>query len=130
MTLTLPVKPSDILRPVTRETVTLADLIRDERAYRELSLREAARRSGGRVSPSRLASLEHGDIPEDDRILVGIALALKVPVEDVRAAAGRSRSAPLPPFRLPKTAQRLTAKDRKAVLAVISALLAAHKERL
>lgn len=109
--------------------MTLADLIAGQRRKLGLSVRQAAEKSGGRISASRLNSVEHGAIPAEDRILAGLADALGLPLAKVRAAAGRDRAAPLPPFTLPDRADRLNARERKTVLAVVDALLAAHRDR-
>jgi transcriptional regulator with XRE-family HTH domain len=108
---------------------TLAELVATQRERLGLSVRQAAEKSGGRISASRLNSVEHGAIPTEDRILEGIAEALDLPLSKVRAAAGRDRAAPLPPFVLPARADRLNARERKTVQAVVDALLAAHRER-
>lgn len=106
----------------------MADLIMTARKENGWSLRQVAGWSNGLVSASRLHTIEQGAIPADDRILVGIAAALDLPLADVRAAAGRSRATPLPPFRLPAQADQLTERERKAVLAVVGAMLAAHRQ--
>lgn len=107
--------------------MTLAELVTSQRQKLGLSVRQAAQKSTGRVSPSRLNSIEHGAIPTEDRILEGIAEALSLPLSKVRAAAGRDRAAPLPPFTLPDRADRLNARERKAVLMIVDTLLASHR---
>lgn len=107
----------------------LADLITAHREKHGLSIRQAAERSDGRVSPSRLSAIENGAIPTEDRILEGIAVALDLPLSKVRTAAGRDRAAPLPPFVLPERANRLNARERKTVLTVVDTLLAARQNR-
>lgn len=106
---------------------TLQDLVADRRAELGLSLRQAAEKSGGRVSHSTFGAIEHGQRTRvDDTTIEGLAEALSVPLGRVRRAAGLSERQ-LPPFVLPARADRLNARERRVVLAMIETLLAARE---
>jgi hypothetical protein len=64
-----------------------------------------------------------GNLSEDT--IHGIALALDVPQSRVREAMGLPSGTPTE-FRLPAKANRLTASQRRAILKVVDALLAAN----
>lgn len=90
-----------------------------------LSYREAARRSDGMASHAtfyQLATGQHrGRV--SDRTIKGLALALELSVREVRDAAGLGDEESPPEFRLPKRASRLTPKQRRAIVAMVDALL-------
>jgi hypothetical protein len=102
----------------------LQQLVKDRMAELDLSFREAARRSGGKVSSSTLNNIAIGRQGKhlDDSTLQGIALALDVSQSKVRAVAGTSPDKPVP-IRWPKDVDRLTDRQRRAVLDVITAFL-------
>jgi len=107
----------------------LQKLISDRMAELDLSFRRAAERGGGLVSHATLNNItlgRHSTQFEDDT-LRGIALALDLPLSQVREAASVSREPPTE-FRLPKKANRLTHADRAAILKVVDALLDAHQQ--
>lgn len=84
---------------------------------------------GRRVSYSTLNDLETAQrITFPDETLAVIAKALDIPVAQIRRAAGRPDRAPRP-FVLPPQAADLNGKERRAVLAVVDALLAARDVR-
>ncbi|MFD8197559.1 hypothetical protein [Streptomyces wuyuanensis] len=94
---------------------------------RPLSYRGAAARGRGFISHGtigRIARGEHAGVLEEDTV-IGLSLALGVPRALVEEAAGIQRERPLEPFVLPSRANRLTRRERAAVLGVVDAILAA-----
>jgi hypothetical protein len=91
-----------------------------------LSFRRAAERSGGLVSHQMLQFIATGRGSEQysERVLKGIALAIDVPLSKVQEAAAETPH--MREFRLPEKSANLTAKDRRAVEAMVNALLDAH----
>lgn len=73
----------------------------------------------------RYADPQNTSLP-DERTMEGIAAAIEVPIEDVWKAVGRPVHN-LGPFVLPERAAGLTQKERRAVLAIVDALLAAKQ---
>jgi hypothetical protein len=95
-----------------------------------MSTRQAAARSGGKVSYETLRLIKigqhSGSISQE--VAEGIAEALEVPVTDVLHLAGRR--IPQGPFVLPRRAETLTKSERAVVLSVVDAILdAAGQER-
>jgi hypothetical protein len=111
---------------------SLPDLIQDRLAElgshgQPLSIRAAARASKGQVSHGQLAAIANGDYGKiSDRVLDGIALALDLPRALVHETYGVRR--PHEPFRLPPEADRLTRRQRDAVLSVVRAMLDSGSE--
>lgn len=107
----------------------LQTLIVNRMAELGLSYRSAAARSGGLVSHATINNIVKGTHAGsfNDETLRGLALAVDVAQSRVREAAGMSRESPTE-FRLPKKANKLTAQDRRAVLAMVDALLDHHSE--
>jgi transcriptional regulator with XRE-family HTH domain len=102
---------------------SLQDLVTSRLAELGLSYRAAAARSGGFVSHAHLSNIakgRSGRIAADK--LRGVALAIDVPLSVVEEAAFKGPDSD-PEFRLPKKANKLTDRDRKAVLAIVNALL-------
>lgn len=106
-----------------------------ERRLRELgdrtgpmSVRAAADRSRGQVSYETLRLIAVGQHSGkiSPQVAEGLSLALDVPVSSIYQAAGRPR--PQGRFDLPERADALNARERKAVLSVIDAILAAHED--
>lgn len=108
----------------------LQRLVRERMAELGLSYRRAAAKSDGKVSHGTLNTIATGrhSWRLDDSTLEGIALALDVPVATVRAAVGRAQRAPETEFVLPQKANRLSHAERRAVLAMIDALLLAAEK--
>lgn len=102
----------------------LQELIVTRMAELDLSFRGASARSGGLVSHGTLNAITLGRHSGhfDDETLRGIALALDLPQSKVREAAGMDPRTPTE-FRLPKKANRLSPSERKAILAMVDALL-------
>lgn len=105
----------------------LPDLIKDRLAEmgshgRALSIRDAAARSGGKISHARLTQLAAGDVGRvSDRVIEGVAAAIDVPISTVYESLSIRR--PYEPFKLPPEANRLSRRQRDAVLSVIKAML-------
>lgn len=109
-------------------TQTLPELVAAKRAELGLSLRQAAEKSQGMVSPSHLSYLERGiNVDVSDRILAGLSIALDIPLPKLRRAAGITPTV-LPPFEVPERASRLSPRERRLVVELIDTLLAAHGE--
>jgi transcriptional regulator with XRE-family HTH domain len=104
----------------------LAELIRERLKVEELSVRQAADRSHGLISPATLNNYSRGlqQREPSPRVLQGLALATGVSVGKL-AEVGALPTVPTP-FELPERAQMLTQRERKAVLAVIDAFLGSH----
>lgn len=102
----------------------LRRLIRAEMDRQRLTYRAAAERANGLISYSHLSNIVNGRHPGelDDRTVAGIALAIGVTEKKVRAAYETTNPRPLE-FTLPSKANRLTAKQRMAVLALVDAFL-------
>lgn len=103
----------------------LRRLILDELARQNISFRDAADRSKGLVSYGTLHTIakgRHTGGTISDRVLTGIALALDVPVRQVRDAYGIESVEPVG-FELPDKSKYLTPKQRRAVLAMVDAFL-------
>jgi hypothetical protein len=94
-----------------------------------LSTRQAAARSGGKVSYETLRLIvsgrHSGNIGEE--VAEGLALALDVPLSRIYTAA--ARRAPLGRFELPRRADRLNRSEREVILSVVDAILTAAGER-
>lgn len=106
----------------------LADMIADAREAAGLSLRELADKCGGAPTSSTIHAIEAGRSTGSRENLEVLAAALGLPRRKVLEAAGRSRH-DLGEFILPVEADELNAAERRAVLAVVHALLAARQGR-
>lgn len=93
-----------------------------------MSGREAARRSGGRVSYGTIANLINGRHTGriTDRIAEGLAAALEVPVADIYEAAGAPR--PLGRWSLPERFDRVPIEYRQLAEDLIAALLDSYTQ--
>ena len=95
-----------------------------------MSIREAARRSGGRLNYETLRKIsraEHsGDIT--DQTAEGLSMALDVPISQIYAAARVPR--PMSRWNWPAQFDRLTIEERRVVESVASALLRAREQGL
>jgi hypothetical protein len=113
--------------PTVARVKPLPDLIKDRLAElgshgKPLSVRAAARASGGKISHAQLSAIANGYVGSvTDRVLEGIPLAIDVPRSEIYAAHGVRR--PHDSFRLPPEADRLTRRQREAVLSVVRAML-------
>ena len=116
---------------------TLRELIANRRSELDLSFRAAAEKSAVGTGPARRLLVSHSTLARleagggqgtkiNDDTLQGVALALDLPLSKVREAAGAP--APHEEFRLPKKASQLTDAERKAILSMVDALLAHHKD--
>jgi hypothetical protein len=98
------------------------DAARTAGGYRNL-----ARRTGGLVSVSTLNNIatgRHSGRLTDDSIR-GIALAIGRPADDIARITGTELTDELPPFVLPKRANRLTQPQRRVIVSVVDAILSA-----
>lgn len=103
----------------------MQELVANRLAELDLSYRRAAAKAGGLVSHSTLNQIVLGRVQFENRqeeVLRGIALAIDVPLSKVLEAAGEPPKLPTE-FRLPKKANKLTPKQRKAILTMLDALL-------
>ncbi len=103
-------------------------LIVNRLAELDLSYRRAAAKSSGLISSATLNAIATGrraGLPNEST-MKGIALALDLPVAKVRETFGLS-GGEVVEFRLPKQANHLTPAERKAVLAMVNALLKGHE---
>lgn len=108
----------------------LSELIRTRMLRLGFSYRYAASpsRVGDLISPQtlhRYADPRTASAP-DETTIKGIALAIEVPVSKVEKAVGVPSD--LGAFDLPAKAARLTMEERKLILSMIDALLAAHRD--
>lgn len=97
---------------------------------RPLSQRDAADRSGGRISHATIGNItsgRHGG-KLDDRTVEGLALALDVPRSEILRALHRTSQSVLRPFEAPERWQRLTHTQRKVVISVGNALLDSYEQ--
>ena len=91
-------------------------------------MREAARRTHGKISHSHLARIAHGQtVRVRTGTLVALSGALGIPIGALRAANGSEPSV-RHPFVLPERASELNAGERRAVASMVAALLAAHDQ--
>lgn len=101
-------------------------LVLDRLADGNLSYREAASRSNGLISHATLNQIALGKYPlvrVNPRTVRGLALALDVKVSEVESELLKSGGQAPTEFKLPKKADKLSAAQRKAVLAFVDALL-------
>lgn len=85
------------------------------------SLRDLANRTGG-IATSTVAALVHGRRQSDETTIAAVAEALRLEVTTIRAWAAQALGE-RQPFELPPEANRLTRRERDAVLAVVRAML-------
>jgi hypothetical protein len=104
-------------------STSLQRLVADRLAELDRSYREAARQSGGLVSHGTLQKVATGQHSGNlnESTLRGIALAIDVPISVAREAAGTRHD--FGDFQLPQRASKLRPKQRKALLAMMDALL-------
>lgn len=106
----------------------LRELIREQRNQLSLSLRDVATRSGGLLSYSTVHAIETDQrATVTDDTLDGLAKALKLPISQLREAAGVPDSDASKPFRLPRRADRLNRREREHVLQLVDLLLERRK---
>jgi len=90
-------------------------------------MREAARRTDGKISHSQLARIAHG---QSARVrpgtLTALSSALGIPISKLRAANGSEPTARRP-FVLPERANELNTAERRLIVNMVGALLAARE---
>lgn len=115
---------TDLRQLVLRQLAVLGD------GTKPISHREAAARSGGKVSHATIGNIaggrHSGNI--DDKTIDGLALGLDLKPSEIRAAIRRSHVAAGKPFEVPERWQRLTHVQRKLVIALGDGLLAAYEQ--
>lgn len=84
------------------------------------SIRELARRAG--IGPETARRLLAGEGGPDELTLRRVAEALALPLQQVRARAGRP-AGERTPFRLPPEADQLTDRQRSVILSMVQVLL-------
>ena len=104
----------------------LQTLIHNRLAELDRSYRAAAAKSGGLISHGQIHQYAMGTALADgmgERAKKGLALALDVPLTQIEKAVGSSMKDKPTKFVLPARADRLNAKQRRAVTALVNALL-------
>lgn len=84
------------------------------------SIRDLAAKTG--TGPTTVSDLLHGRKLSSERTMQAVADALRLPATTIREWAAASRGEEKP-FELPAEANRLTRRERDAVLAVVRAML-------
>lgn len=103
--------------------LSLAELLMSTLNRLDLSYREAEEKTG--VGYSVIHRLATGkQQTTSDEVLAQLARGLRIPVRELRAAAGRASG--LQAFTLPERAARLNGRERRLILAMVDALLAAR----
>lgn len=114
------------MSPVADDTQrpTLADLVSKARSDLDMSYRDVEDRSGGVVKHSSVHRIETGErLSVEPRTLGGLSKALKIPIEQLRAANGQTGRVPAEPFTVPDRLNALTAKQRRLLVSIGDALL-------
>ena len=111
------------------DQVSLAELVATALAAAGVSIRETAARTGGAVSYSQIARIARGQTARiRPQTMTALSSALGIPIAKLRAANGWDPSSRLTPFVLPERANELSTAERRLVVNVIGALLAAHDD--
>jgi transcriptional regulator with XRE-family HTH domain len=105
---------------------TMQTLVANRLVELDLSLRQAAARTEGMITFVTIGNIARGYTPDrySAKTLRGLALALDLPLSRIQAVAEQGAGGGGTPFILPDKARWLTARDRRAVIAVMNALLA------
>lgn len=93
------------------------------RAPTSTTLAEASGGHFGRATAAKLLNGTHGQ--PDEATVEGLSQALREPMSSLRRVMGQPVH-DLGEFRLPPRANRLTSKERAAIVSVVDAILAAH----
>jgi len=105
---------------------TVADLVRAALDRKNLSIRDAAARTDGRLSHSQIARILRGQSAQcQPDTLRALSEALSIPITKLRKANGHQGRVPTL-FILPERANELNIAERRVVVNMIGALLAAH----
>jgi transcriptional regulator with XRE-family HTH domain len=106
--------------------VTVADLVIAALARKDMSMRDAAERTGGRVSHSQIARICRGETTTiQPQTLQALSDALRIPIRRLREANGWAPATGRP-FVLPERADELSVAERRVIVNMIGALLAAR----
>lgn len=105
----------------------IQQLVRDRMKELDLSYRQAAAKSNGLVSHGTLNAIATGrhSFRISASTVDGIALALDLEPAVIEQAVGRAARASLEVFVLPERASKLSAQERRAIVAMMDALLTA-----
>ena len=110
--------------PVAQYSV--ADLVQAALTKQGLSIREVAARTDGAVSHSQVARIARGESATvRPQTLGALAKALGIPLGKLRAANGWEPAVGRP-FVLPERADELSIAERRLIVSMVGALLAAH----
>jgi len=92
-----------------------------------VSIRDAAARTDGRLSHSQIARILRGQSAQcQPDTLRALSDALSIPITKLRKANGAHNGRVPTPFILPERANELSIAERRVVVNMIGALLAAH----
>ena len=106
---------------------TVPDLVRAALDRKDLSIRDAAARTDGRLSHSQIARILRGQSAQcQPETLRALSDALSIPITKLRKANGAHNGRVPTPFILPERANELNIAERRVVVNMIGALLAAH----
>jgi transcriptional regulator with XRE-family HTH domain len=112
--------------PLVDDQPTVPDLVRAALDRKDLSIRDAAARTDGRLSHSQIARICRGETAQIQAdSLRALSEALNIPITKLRKANGHQPRVPTP-FVLPERANELSVAERRVVVNMIGALLAAH----
>ncbi len=114
--------------PVVDEALpSVGELVRAALERKELSIRDAAARTEGAVSHSQIARILRGESARiRPQTLTALSRALQIPIGTLRLANGAHNGRVPTPFVLPPRADELSVAERRVIVNMISALLAAH----
>jgi transcriptional regulator with XRE-family HTH domain len=113
--------------PLVDDLPTVADLVRAALDRKNLSIRDAASRTEGRLSHSQIARILRGQSAQcQPETLRALSDALGIPITKLRKANGAHNGRVPTVFILPERANELNIAERRVVVNMIGALLAAH----
>ena len=112
--------------PLVEDVPTVPDLVRAAMTRKGMSTREVAERADGRLSHSQIARICRGETAQIQAdSLRALSEALNIPITKLRKANGHQPRVPTP-FILPERANELNIAERRVVVNMIGALLAAR----
>jgi hypothetical protein len=117
--------------PLVVDQPTVADLVQAAMTRKGVSTRDVATATDGRLSHSQVARILRGSAgacrPETLRALSD---TLTIPITRLRKANGAWTGRVPSPFTLPERANELNVAERRVVVNMIGALLAAHDSQV
>ena len=115
-----------LVAPLVVDVPTVPDLVRAALDRKDLSIRDAAARTDGRLSHSQIARILRSQSAHcQPDTLRALSDALNIPITKLRKANGHQARVPTP-FVLPERANELSIAERRVIVNMIGALLAAH----